>query len=112
MKRGGYDAEKFMRDDCISCVKPRKRWTVGLMVNDGEEVRMCESCVYHMRIMGTLHISKTLFKRIACKMMNYPGSSPIVEHNDGCLPWEFMDKPDPREYRGDKGWRQTKIEQE
>jgi len=45
MKRGGYD-KKFMRDDCVGCVTPRKKWNVGLIVNDGEEVRICESCAY------------------------------------------------------------------
>ena len=86
MARGGYDT-KFMRDDCVGCVKPRKKWNVGLIVNDGEEVRICESCAYDLHVGG---FSKTLFKRIACKMMNYPGSVPVVEENNGCVPWEFM----------------------
>ena len=88
-KRVNYDPANKTKD-CVSCVKPRLTWTAGLRVNEEDTVQICHPCLVELRAMNTLQISATLFKRIACKQFNFPGSLPRVEHNDGCVPWEFM----------------------
>ena len=88
-KRVNYDPNIGKSRDCVSCVKPRLDWTVGLRVNEEDTVQLCINCCEELMITNTV-ISKTLYKRIACKQFNFAGSVPKVEYNDGCITWEFM----------------------
>ena len=93
-KRVNYDPNVGMSRECVSCVTPRRKYTAGLRVNEEDTVQMCKSCLYALGAITHeghhLSITDTLFKRIACKQFNFPGSVPKVEHNDGCVPREFM----------------------
>ena len=90
-KRVNYDPSVGRTRDCVSCITPRLKWTVGLRVNEEDTVQLCIDCCEWLMVMN-VHISDTLYKRIACKQFNFAGSVPKVEHNDGCIPWEFMNK--------------------